>query len=165
MIDAGKVCLFIPAGLANFKLRLFERVGNTIGHVVRHDIDKLRSLPPDVIPFVGCTPALRPLVDEWRASGRIWGYWDRGYMRRVFATDLPRGENGGYYRWHLNRFQMAKIRSNPRSDRWEAMKILLWPWARDGAHIVVASPSPTYERFHNIVGCTARTEPAQNIRT
>ena len=154
-VDPHKVCLFIPAGLKNFKLNLFERIGQKIGKVVRHDYGKLLDLPSDIIPVVGCTPELRPIIDAWRKSNRIWCYWDRGYMRRVFATDLPVGKDGGYYRWHLNSFQMTEIDNVP-DDRWKAMQTSLWPWA-EGKHIVVAEPSPTYMRFHGIEGWTERT--------
>lgn len=156
IINPSKVCLFIPPGLARFKLNLFERVGAKIGRVIRHDFDALRKLPDDIIPFIGCTPELRPICQEWQENGRTWGYWDRGYMRRVFATDLPRGDNGGYYRWHINSFQMKRIIDVP-DDRFLSMNIPLWGWSRPGEHIVVASPSPTYEKFHRIQGWTERT--------
>lgn len=155
-VDPAKVCLFIPPGLQRFKLNLFERIGGKIGRVVRHDYAKLLELPGDVIPIVGCTPELRPLINAWQATGRLWCYWDRGYMRRIFATDLPPGSDGGYYRWHLSAFQMGKIDDVP-DDRWLAAKTDMWPWSRGGKHVVVAEPSPTYARFHEIVGWKERT--------
>lgn len=164
MLDPGRVCLFVPPGLKRFKLNLFERIGQKIGRVVRHNYDELDKLPDDIIPIVGCTPELRPLIDKWMATAREWIYWDRGYFRRVFATDLPVGENGGYYRWHRNSFQMQELRDVP-GDRWEAARIDLWPWNKNGRHIVVAEPSPTYERFHNIQGWTARTVEALKAMT
>jgi hypothetical protein len=155
-IDPKKVCLFIPPGLKNFKLKLFEHIGEKIGKVVRNDFAELGRLKDDVIPIVGCTPELRPLIERWQSSGRTWIYWDRGYMRRVFATDLPVGADGGYYRWHINAFQMREIR-DVSCDRWNAARIDLWPWSKNGDHIVVAEPSPTYARFHRIEGWTQRT--------
>jgi hypothetical protein len=154
-IDAKSVCLFIPPGLKGFKLNLFERIGRKVGHIVRHNFEQLDALPSHIVPIVGCTPELRPLIDRWRASNRRWIYWDRGYMRRVFATDLPTGDDGGYYRWHINSFQMQRIDDVP-DDRWLSMKMKLWPWQK-GEHIVVAEPSPTYERFHGIQGWTQQT--------
>lgn len=159
MIDPAAVCLFIPEGLKNFKLHLFERIGAKIGRMLRHRYQDLDLLPDEIIPIVGCTPELRPIIDRWKARGRTWIYWDRGYCRRVFATDLPRGDNGGYYRWHVGSFQMQSIEARP-DDRWKACKTQTWPWMRGGRHIVVAEPSPTYERFHGIQGWTARTVAA-----
>jgi len=155
MIDPAKVCLFIPPELKKFKLNLFERIGAKIGRVARDDPKKLLELPDEIIPIVGCTPALRPLIDGWQQRGRPWIYWDRGYCRRIFATDLPVGEHGGQYRWHLNSFQMQVIRDVP-DDRWRALDTPIWPWSRNGEHVVVAEPSPTYRRFHKIEGWTER---------
>jgi hypothetical protein len=42
-------------------------------------------------------------------------------------------------------------------DRWKALQTPLAPWCRHGRHIVVASPTPTYERFHGIQGWTEQT--------
>jgi hypothetical protein len=155
MIDPGRVRLFIPPGLKGFKQDLFDRIGRKVGGSVR-DYDKLAQLPDDVIPIVGCTAELRPLIDRWQARGRTWIYWDRGYCRRVFATDLPRGADGGMYRWHINAFQMAKIRQVP-SDRWIHTKTEVIPWSRNGRHIVIAEPSPYYAKFHRIEDWTERT--------
>lgn len=156
MIDPARACLFIPDGLSTFKSNLFGRIGKTVGGTIRGDFRALAKLPDTVTPIVGCTPELRPLIDEWRARRRTWIYWDRGYARRVFATWLPRGEAGGYYRWHIGRFQLGAIRGLP-ADRWDALQTAVRPWRKDGRHIVVACPTPTYERFHRIEGWTDRT--------
>ncbi len=155
-VDPTKVCLFIPAGLRAFKLNLFERIGSNIGRVIRHNVDELSKLPDDILPIVGCMPETLPLIESWQDAGRTRCYWDRGYMRRIFATDLPPGSDGGFYRWHLNAFQMKQI-DDVTDDRWRSMKTDLWPWRRFGKHIVVAEPSPTYARFHRIEGWTRRT--------
>jgi hypothetical protein len=156
MVDPHKVCLFIPPELRKFKLDLFERIGSKIGRVVRHKFEDMLKLPDDILPIIGCHPEHWPLIQHWRTTGRQWCYWDRGYMRRIFATDLPRGADGGYYRWHLNAFQLQAIEDVP-DDRWRSMKIELQPWRQDGNHIVVAEPSPTYAKFHHIEGWTERT--------
>jgi len=161
MIDPAKVCLFIPGNLAGFKQKLFGRIGAKIeahgGRIVRTDASQLAKLPGDIIPIVGCQPESTQNIARWRAEGRPWAYWDRGYARRVFATWLPRGSDGGYYRWHMNSFQMQTIRDVP-SDRWDALKQPLAPWAHNpDGHIVLAAGSPTYERFHRIEGWVKRT--------
>lgn len=159
MIDPGKVCLFIPPGLKDFKLALFERIGRHIeqlgGRVARHDPLLLAKLPDEIIPIVGCSPQLTALIYGWRQRKRNFIYWDRGYARRVFATWLDKGDHGGYYRWHLNSFQMQKIRDVP-DDRWKQLKIPLTEWRMKGRHIVVAIPSKTYAKFHGIEGWTDR---------
>ena len=151
VIDPAKTCLWIPPELQKFKLDLFERIGRHIvakgGSVVRHDPDKLDKLPFDIVPIVGCTPLLTSLYGAWRHSGRKFIYWDRGYARRVFATWLPRGEHGGYYRWHTNSFQLSAVRDVP-GDRWEALNIPVQPWRTSGRHIVIAAPTRTYAAFH-----------------
>jgi hypothetical protein len=150
-MDPAQACLWIPPELRAFKLDLFERIGRHIvakgGRIVRHDVEAMAALPSDVIPIVGCTPLLTGLIAEWRRTGRTFIYWDRGYARRVFATWLPRGENGGYYRWHLNGYQMSVIRDVP-ADRWNALMTPPQPWRSKGSHIVIAAPTRTYARFH-----------------
>jgi hypothetical protein len=149
MIDRNKVALFIPRGLKKFKLKLFESIGEKIGKVVRDEPRNLDDLPREIIPIVGCTPALRPYYEKWKATGRDFIYWDRGYLRRVFATWLPRGSDmgiaGGYYRWHLNSFQMQEVRDVP-DDRWKFLKLdnSINPWNKSGSHIVVADTLPDY---------------------
>jgi hypothetical protein len=155
MLDPSRVALFIPPGLKDFKLNLFERIGKSIvaggGRVVRHDYHELDALPDHIVPIVGCSPELKPLIDGWRARGRDRIQWDRGYARRVFATWLPRADSmeSSYYRWHLNSFQMQTIRDVP-NDRWAALKTAVQPWKPGGKHIVVALPSPTYMRSHGL---------------
>jgi hypothetical protein len=159
-MDASQACLWIPPELKKFKLDLFERIGRHIvakgGSVVRHDVEALAALSRDIIPVVGCTPLLTALIADWRKAGRTFVYWDRGYARRVFACWLPRGENGGYYRWHVNGYQMRAIRDVP-GDRWEALKTEVRPWRQSGKHIVIAAPSRTYARFHRCESWIADT--------
>lgn len=156
MIDKSKACLFIPPGLQDFKQRLFDRIAAKVGRAIRHDYEVLQRLPDNVLPIVGCSQPLRPIIAQWRSTGRQWAYWDRGYARRVFATWLPRGENGGYYRWHVGSFQMQRIRDVP-GDRWQALKIEVKPWAKGGRHIVVAQPPQTYATFHSVPDWTHQT--------
>lgn len=160
-MNPASACLFIPNGLKDFKLNLFNRIGDKIklagGRTIRGNTAALDALPDDVIPIVGAAPYLLPLVRGWRARGRTWIGWDRGYVRRVFATWLPRGDNGGYYRWHFHRYQMGAIRDVP-DDRWlrlipgnpvDRRSVEIRPWQKFGAHIVVAAPSQTYSLSHD----------------
>jgi hypothetical protein len=160
MIDPAKVTLFIPVNLKKFKLKLFERIGDHIihlgGRVIRHDAPMLDHLPRDIIPIVGCQPETTPLIAKWKAEKRHYIYWDRGYARRVFATWLPRGENGGYYRWHSNSYQQQALR-DVSANRWKALKIDVAPWSRSGRHIVIAAPTATYSRFHGLKDWTDAT--------
>lgn len=162
MIDPAKTCLFIPGNLARFKLSLFDRIGANIvkrgGRVIRADIKALERLPNDIIPIVGCMPELTSLILKWKAEKRTRLQWDRGYARRVFATWLPRAASleASFYRWHLDHFQMREIRSVP-SDRWDRLGIPVTPWQKGGRHIVVAAPTPTYQKFHAIGGWFEKT--------
>jgi hypothetical protein len=154
VIHPSQVAFFVPPGLRGFKQDLFDRIGRSIkqvgGRVVEHSFRDLEDLSPAAIPIVGCTYELKPLIAKWRKQGRTWIYWDRGYARRVLATCLPRGDKGGYYRWHVNRYQMGAIRDVP-DDRWRSLKLDLIPWVEHPkGHVVVAAPSRSYCRFH---GC------------
>lgn len=161
MIDPKTVCLFIGPGLKKFKLDLFMRIGKKIkdagGSMIHGDFEAVKALPDDIVPIIGCSPELTQSVKEWKQCGRNFIYWDRGYARRVFATWLPRGENGGYYRWHINNYQMNKILDVP-PDRWNALKTSITPWQRNPkGYILIACPTPTYEKFHAIEGWTEKT--------
>lgn len=164
MIDPGRVRLFVPEGLKGFKQALFDRIGQKLGGVIRGNISELAALPDAYIPIIGCTPELKPLIAKWREKRRDFIYWDRGYARRVFATWLPRGDNGGYYRWHLNSFQMQRISVVP-ADRWLNLKTPLTPWRTEGAHVVVALPTPTYTRLHGVENWLAETMRALSFGT
>lgn len=162
MIDASTTALFIPPGLSSFKVKLFEKIGATItksgGQVVRHDFAKLAALPNDIVSIVGCTPEIRPIIDGWKQKGRTWVYWDRGYCDRVFATCLPTGEAGGFYRWHVGAYQLREVRDLP-DDRWKRLKASkeIQPWRKGGRHIVIAAPTKTYCRFHRCENWIADT--------
>lgn len=153
MINPRDVAFFVPPGLKKFKLDLFERIGRHIrdlgGEVIKHDYAALERRAGDRIPIVGCTPQFRQAVERWRAERLPWIYWDRGYLRRVFATWLPKGSDmgipGGYYRWHVGTFQMETIRDVP-DDRWRALKLdhCVKPWSDGGDKIVIADTLPDY---------------------
>lgn len=161
MIDPKTVCLFVGPGLKKFKLDLFMRIGKKIeaagGSMIHGDFEKVKRLPDHIIPIIGCSPELTSSVKSWKERGRNFIYWDRGYARRVFATWLPRGDDGGYYRWHLNSYQMQKISDSP-SDRWNSLRTEVTPWKKNpNGHILIACPTPTYEKFHDIEGWTEKT--------
>ena len=162
MIDPKQVCLFIPPNLRKFKLHLFEDIGKKIiacgGSIIRHDYEKIKTLPDEVIPIVGVSPQFRQNFAEWKLRGRNFIFWDRGYLRRVFATWMPTGHElgvpGGYYRWTLNDYQMQVINAVP-DDRLKALKLhevntsvgvsqaYPWPW-HWGKHILVADTGFDY---------------------
>ncbi len=152
-MDPAKTCLFIPGNLQKFKLNLFERIGRDIvsrgGRVIRADIAALAALPNEIIPIVGCMPELTSLILKWKAEKRRRIQWDRGYARRVFATYLPKAASleASFYRWHIDSFQLQRIGDFP-DDRWKAMSTDVLPWQKNGSHIVIAAPTPTYQKFH-----------------
>jgi len=153
VINPREVCFYHPPEInRGAKLALFDRIGAKIreagGQFTREWTD-LDRLPPEVVPIVGCSPQLTALIGRWRASGRKWIYWDRGYFFRCYATWLPRGVNGGMYRWHVGSFQLDRILDVP-PHRLMAQRPPVRPWAKGGKHIVVAKPSKTYCRFHAI---------------
>lgn len=171
-INPRDVALFIPPGLKKFKLGLFERIGRHIeqwgGRVVRYDYAAINRLPDDIFPIVGCTPEFRGYIAEWTGRGRTWIYWDRGYLRRVFATWLPKGSGigipMGYYRWHINRPQMGEVFDVP-DDRWRFLRLdercekgnQIQPWNRNGDYIVVADTLPDYWKLFSDPYWTKRT--------
>lgn len=158
MIDPKDCALWISKGLSKPKNDLFEGIGRFIvsrgGKVIRGDVAALERLPPDVIPILGCNPELTPLILKWKREGRKRIQWDRGYCRRVYATWLPRAANiqKSFYRWHVDHFQLRQIRTGLPDDRWKKLDVPLQPWRKGGRHIVVAAPTPTYQRFHAIEG-------------
>ncbi len=160
VINPADVCLFIGPVNKN-KRKLFLRIADGIqklgGTVIDGDFEAVKALPDKIVPIIGASPELSDSVDLWKARGRNFIYWDRGYARRTMATWLPRGEEGGYYRWHLNCFQMPGIR-NVNGDRWRELAQPLSPWARNpDGHIMLAAGSPTYEKFYRIEGWTEKT--------
>lgn len=171
MIDPKNACLYIPNGLSRTKANLFERIGSKLGRVARGDVSALAALPNDSIPVVGCSPELTPLIARWRETCRPHVYWDRGYFLRVYATNTPRGENGGMFRWHLNSYQLQSLRDVPgdrwkaaynqirrsREWRWSEMNLDGMPWQTSGSHIVIAMPTATYSRFHGLENWTEKT--------
>lgn len=163
-ITPDKVCLWVPSGLKKFKLDLFNSIAAKIqaagGKVVRDNEQQLLNLPDHIIPIVGCHPPLKNMIADWRKRNRTWIYWDRGYALRIFSTWLPKPKVGnGYYRWHVNGFQMQFIRKVP-DDRWKALGIPLQPWQKGGKHIVIAMPTQPYSAFHGTERWTDQTVEA-----
>lgn len=172
LISPRDVALFIPPGLRKFKLALFERIGRYIenlgGRVIRDNYAAINQLPDEIVPIVGCTPQFRSYIAEWQQRGRTWIYWDRGYLRRVFATWLPRGVDMGiqmgFYRWHINRPQMGEIYDVP-DDRWKYLRLddrcekgnQVKPWNKNGDYIVIADTLPDYWNLFSDADWTKRT--------
>ena len=170
MIDPAKTCFYIPPELGKWKMILFDRIADKIcslgGSVLRGDPtgEGLDTLPPDILPIVGCSVQLTPLIKKWRAEKRQFIYWDRGYCRRKWWSWLPHGADGGYYRWHVNSFQMQKLREVP-DDRWQRLTTPLEHWKKGGKHIVIAAPTITYSKFHEIQSWIADTVRALALVT
>ena len=162
MIDPVELVFFKPSNLSRFKSELFDRVGARItasgGKMVRGDVETLEECTKaGLTPVVGCMPELTDFIRNWRSRNRNVIYWDRGYLRRIFATWLPRAESGsGYYRYTINGFQSQRILDVP-NDRWKALRIDVQPWQKGGRHILIAAPTRTYARFHRIESWIADT--------
>jgi hypothetical protein len=166
-VNPRDVALFVPPNLSRkAKLPLFERIAKHItglgGKVIWHDYAAINKLPDDVIPIVGCTPQFRGYIDEWTKRKRRWIYWDRGYLRRVYATWLPRGSDmglpGGFYRWHIGRPQMGEVFEVP-DDRWRALRLddQIKPWNKNGDAIIIADTLPDYWNLFGDPDWTKRT--------
>ncbi len=161
-IDPAKVCLWVPSDLKKFKLDLFNRIAAHIerkgGLVVRDDERRLDDLRDEIVPIVGCHPPLTEMIVRWKVRGRPFIYWDRGYVLRWFASCLPQPPTmaESYYRWHINGFQLERLRNVP-DDRWRRMRTALRPWNKGGRHVVIAAPTQTYSKFHRCENWIAET--------
>jgi len=164
-IDPARVALWVPPDLKKFKFDLFNRIAATVewkgGRVIRHDERALLDLPDEIIPIIGCHPPFRLRIEQWKARGRKFIYWDRGYCARWFATCLrqPSSMEASYYRWHVDAFQMQRIRDVP-DDRWKRLNTEVRPWQKNGRHIVIAAPTATYSRLHGCENWIAETVTA-----
>lgn len=152
MIDPSTVCFYHPPEINKGpKAELFKRISKKIvelGGTTTQVSRDLEMLPLETIPVVGCSPQLTDMIAGWRLTERQWIYWDRGYWLRVYATWLPRGPNGGMYRWHVGSFQQQHMILDASPDRYNARPAPVREWQRGGSHIVIARPSATYCRFH-----------------
>lgn len=183
MVDPSKVAFYFPPEINRGpKLALFERISGHVrklgGRIIRGDHAPLEDLPPDVIPIVGCSVQLSGMIAKWREAKRNWLYWDRGYYLRVYNTHVPRGQDGGSYRWHMNEFQLSKI-GNTSPERWQVDLNQLrraggvwsemppdgFKWRKGGRHIVIAAPTRTYSKFHRTESWVADTLYALSLVT
>lgn len=160
VINPNEVCFYHPPEITRgAKLELFHRIGNKIvaaGGRTTREWTELDALSPAITPIVGCSPQLTAMIGRWRSTGRRWIYWDRGYFFRCYATWLPRGTDGGMYRWHVGSFQLSRVDAVP-PERLNARRPPVRPWQANGRHIVIAKPSKTYCRFHAIDGWLDKT--------
>jgi hypothetical protein len=89
VIDPAKTCLFIPAGLKSFKLKLFERIGSKLGRVIRGDVSRIGRAASrhhaDRRLFAG---AARD-HSQWRIAGRPFVYWDQGLCKAGVCNMAP----------------------------------------------------------------------------
>lgn len=163
VIDPARVAFWKSDNLSKTKSDLFDRIGARVtaagGKMVRGDVAQLAEYADQgLLPIAGCEPKLTQLIADWRTRNVPWGYWDRGYFRRIYAcADFNRAQSGsGFYRWHINSFQTQRLLDVP-DDRWKALRLPVAEWQKGGRHIVIAAPSRTYTRFHRTESWIADT--------
>ena len=142
-VEKERAALYIPkSGISVYKLEQLRQLAPSFGQVVTSAAE-LANLPAEIIPCTASFMDVRDLVHDWLRTGRDFIYWDRGYLSRGGKTWLPATRNE-HFRWHLNRFQMARIVPG------RAIAAPVQPWRRRGRHIVLAAPSKHYAEFHGI---------------
>ncbi len=149
------ICFFIPPSLNQGKQISFCKLSRCFGHVAT-TVNQLEQLPIDIIPMVGCSIEIGPLIRQWLQTKRNFIYWDRGYFRRQGFTSLPRPRDDGYFRVHINSFQMQSLQDAP-NDRFRVCDIRINAWRTEGRKIVVAEPSKAYADFHALKNWTEQT--------
>jgi hypothetical protein len=155
-IGRHNAVLYAQPGLSEPKKVLIKAVSKGFDHVTG-SMRELADLPPEMIPCVGCQFELQELEEEWIRKGRTFVYWDRGYLNRGGITWMKRRSGPEYFRWHVSRYQMGAIREDAPAVRLEKLGVNPRPWRKEGKRIIIAAPSPHYEKFHRIEGWTVRT--------
>ena len=150
MESLKRIRVYRPSWFEGAKWNIVTQMGQCAGGVIDTP-DALAKLPDDDIPLVCCAAELGPLVREWKARGRQFMYWDRGDVRRLGGLFHPLDQTDGYYRLHLNAFQMNRIR-DVSSARWDALNLRLSPWRGAGRKIIVATTNSQYWSFHSVSG-------------
>lgn len=145
-----RIRVYRPSWFEGAKRNIVTLMGQCAGGVIDTP-DALAKLSDDEIPVVCCTAELGQLVREWKVRGRQFMYWDRGYVRRLGGLFHPIDKTDGYYRLHLNAFQMNQIH-NVSSARWDALNLRLSPWRDAGRKIIVATTNSQYWTFHCVPG-------------
>lgn len=163
MIDPARCLFYFPPYRKAEKRDFLIRLGRAVGRWTT-DPAALRRLRADELPIVGHYRELVDTIRGWQRTGRAFIYRDNGYFRRHNSRWLPAGAGHGYYRWHVNRFQLGAVQAVP-GDRWRALGLEPLPWRRGGRHIVIAPPTPKYIRFHGIDGWLDRTRAALAAHT
>lgn len=129
--------------------RGFDRVTSSVAELAR--------LPDEIIPVVGCQMDVQNIEEEWRAKGRTFVYWDRGYLNRGGKTWLKRGGGPEYFRWHINAYQMKGLNPKAGHDRFARLKIRPLPWKKGGDKVLIVAPTPHYAAFHRLEGWLEET--------
>jgi hypothetical protein len=150
MESLKQIFVYRPSWFEGAKRDIVTQMGRCAGGVIDTP-DALAKLPDDDIPLVCCAAELGQLVREWKARGRQFMYWDRGYVRRLGGLFPPLDQTDGYYRLHLNVFQMNRIQEES-SARWDALNVSLSPWRDVGCDIIVATTNSQYWSFHSVPG-------------
>lgn len=157
MINFRSVQIYHPPWMGGRKLELIRRMADMTGRPLVNSAAALVELPAEVLPMICCTPEIMAQVAHWRATGRKFIYWDRGYLRRLGGLFTPHPPHmQGYFRVNIGTFQMQEIKP-VGADRWEALRVPVTPWRKGGRKVLVATTESSYWTMHGIDGWLDKT--------
>jgi hypothetical protein len=149
VLNPKNVCLFYPRNSPVWKKRWYSHLGKTVGRVT-HNVMEFEQLADRYIPAAWAFSETAQFLNDRRAAGKPFIYFDRGYFKRgrTSYAGLPKGEGMGFFRVHFGEFQMMELR-NTDPARFAALGVRVRDWRKGGRDIVFAMQSPHYRRFHN----------------